>query len=57
MAQLDAELTRHHIRHEFHSYDGTGHAFQDFTSKTQYREAASNDAWSKLLAFLRQELW
>jgi carboxymethylenebutenolidase len=57
VAALDEELTRHNIRHEFHSYDGTGHAFQDFTSKTQYREASSNDAWSKLLPFLRKELW
>ena len=57
VARLAAELDRHGIRHEFHSYDGAGHAFQDYNSAQQYRAAAADDAWSKLLAFLRRELW
>jgi carboxymethylenebutenolidase len=57
VARLDETLTRHKIPHEFHSYDDTGHAFQDYTSKTQYREAAAKDAWEKMLAFLRRELF
>jgi carboxymethylenebutenolidase len=44
------------IRHVFHSYDGAGHAFQDHTSKTNYREAAAKDAWPKMLAFLEATL-
>lgn len=50
------ELARLGIRHEFHAYDGAGHAFQDHTSASHYREAASNDVWPKMLAFLKREL-
>jgi carboxymethylenebutenolidase len=44
------------IDYEFHRYDGAGHAFQNFPMLERYREAASEDAWTKLLAFLRREL-
>ncbi|MDR0782083.1 MAG: dienelactone hydrolase family protein [Pseudomonadales bacterium] len=44
------------IAYEFHRYDGAGHAFQNFPMPERYREAASEDAWSKLLEFLRREL-
>ncbi|HUJ03794.1 MAG TPA: dienelactone hydrolase family protein [Rhizomicrobium sp.] len=57
VARLAEALDRHKIRYEFHSYDGAGHAFQDFTSTTQYREAATKNAWEKMLAFLRRELF
>ncbi len=43
------------MSHEFHAYDGTGHAFQD-SHTPNYREAAANDARPKMLAFLRREL-
>ena len=56
VAQISAELTKHNIRHDFRTYDGTGHAFQNFTSKESYRERSSEDAWSRLVPFLRTEL-
>ena len=56
VATLDAELTRHSIRHGFHSYDGTGHAFQDFHSLRHYRQPAADDAWAQLLSFLQHEV-
>jgi carboxymethylenebutenolidase len=55
VARLAKEFARLGVRHEFHAYDGAGHAFQD-SHAPNYREAASNDAWPKLLAFLRREL-
>jgi carboxymethylenebutenolidase len=44
------------VRYEFHCYDGAGHAFQNFPSSERYRQQASEDAWSKLITFLRREL-
>ncbi|MBT5455179.1 MAG: hypothetical protein HOK82_01145, partial [Rhodospirillaceae bacterium] len=48
---LDAALNAAGIAHEFHSYDGAGHGFQDFCNKERYREEATNDAWEKVMAF------
>lgn len=44
------------IAYEFHQYEGAGHAFQCFPLPERYREQASEDAWRKLLEFLRDEL-
>jgi len=42
-------------KHEFHAYDGAGHAFQNHTDE-RYRPAASEDAWRRYLAFFRETL-
>jgi len=55
MAAIDAELTRLGKKHEFHAYDGAGHAFQNHTDE-RYREASSEDAWRRFLAFFRETL-
>ncbi len=55
MAAIDAELTRLGKKHEFHAYDGAGHAFQNFQDE-RYREAASEDAWRRYVAFFRETL-
>jgi carboxymethylenebutenolidase len=55
MAEIDAELTRLGKKHEFHAYDGAGHAFQNFNDE-RYRPAASEDAWRRYLAFFRELL-
>jgi carboxymethylenebutenolidase len=55
MAEIDAELTRLGKKHEFHAYDGAGHAFQNF-SEARYHPAASEDAWRRYLAFFRETL-
>jgi carboxymethylenebutenolidase len=56
VAQISAELKTHNVRHDFRFYDGTGHAFQNFTNPESYREQSSEDAWSRLVPFLRTEL-
>lgn len=40
------------IEYEFHQYDNAGHAFQNFPVAERYNEAASEDAWAKVLIFL-----
>ena len=54
--KIDAELTAHKIPHEFHRYDGAGHAFQNFTNPERYRERQAEDAWAKELTFFRRTL-
>ena len=47
-----AALSAAGISHEFHQYDGAGHAFQNFPMPERYNEAASKDAWAKVIEFL-----
>ena len=54
--KLDAELTRLGKAHEFHRYDGAGHAFQNFVRPEQHRAQAAEDSWAKGLAFLKREI-
>jgi carboxymethylenebutenolidase len=54
--KIDAELTRCGVPHDFHRYDGAGHAFQNFTNAKNYREAQAEDAWGKELAFFKTKL-
>jgi len=53
---LDAALSGAGVPHEFHRYDGAGHAFQDFTNAERYRKGPSDDAWDKVLGFLDRHL-
>ena len=50
--RIDAELTRLGKPHTFHTYDGAGHAFLNFTNAERYRPDPARDAWAKALAFL-----
>lgn len=43
------------VEHQFHRYDGAGHAFQNFPTE-RYREAQSEDAWAKVIEFLDLKL-
>lgn len=54
--QLDAELTAKGKPHQFHRYEGAGHAFLNFTNAERHRPAQAADAWAKLLAFLDERL-
>ena len=56
VTKISAEMDRHDKPHEFHSYDGTGHSFLDFTNARAYREGSAADAWDKLLAFFGETL-
>lgn len=51
-----AALSEAGVPHTFHRYDGAGHAFQNFPTPERYREAASEDAWHKVLDFLTTNL-
>jgi len=52
----DAALTAAGISHQFHRYDGAGHAFQNFPMPERYHQQASDDAWIKVLDFLGEKL-
>jgi carboxymethylenebutenolidase len=54
--KIDAELTKHGKPHEFHTYEGAGHAFLNFSNPERYREKQAADAWPKMLAFLDRHL-
>ena len=54
--RIEAELARHGVEHEFHRYDGAGHAFQNFLSEERYRERPSNEAWGITFEFLAERL-
>jgi carboxymethylenebutenolidase len=50
--EIDAELTRHGISHEFHRYAGVGHGFQNPAHDSVAERAAAEDAWTRTFAFL-----
>jgi carboxymethylenebutenolidase len=56
VTDYSAALTSAGISHTFHRYDGAGHGFQNFPTPERYNQAASDDAWVKVLAFLAQQL-
>ena len=56
VTKIDQALTKIGIQHEFHRYDGAGHAFQNFVRDDVHRPTQANDAWAKTLTFLRREL-
>jgi carboxymethylenebutenolidase len=53
--KIAAELARLGKWHEFHSYNGAGHAFHNFTGE-RYRERAARASWQELLAFFAEYL-
>ncbi len=55
VSRIDAELSRLGKWHEFHRYQGAGHAFHNFTDE-RYRERAARASWYELLAFFSQYL-
>jgi carboxymethylenebutenolidase len=55
VADLDAILTAEGKPHEFHSYDGAGHAFFA-VDRPSYRVAAANDGWERIAAFFTAQL-
>ena len=56
VAKIDAKLTELGIAHEFHSYEGAGHAFQNFYTPQGYRAAATADSFAKMIAWLGKTL-
>lgn len=56
VAKTEAEFKQHGVPCAFHSYEGAGHAFQNFTSPERFREAAAADSWDRTLRFLAEAL-
>ena len=54
--KIDAEMTRHGKPHEFHSYEGAGHAFLNFMNAERHRPKQGADAWEKMRGFLDKHL-
>jgi carboxymethylenebutenolidase len=54
-AALGAELDRLGKSHEFHTYDGAGHAFFA-VDRPSYRPEAAVDGWKRIIAFYNQHL-
>ena len=52
--QIDAELSKHGIEHNFHRYPEVGHGFQNPAHDTPQERAAAKDGWAKTFAFLRK---
>jgi len=53
--ELDKLLTEHGKDHEFHRYDGAGHAFFA-TDRPSYRPEAAVDGWQRIEAFFARHL-
>ncbi|MGA8016480.1 MAG: dienelactone hydrolase family protein [Candidatus Dormiibacterota bacterium] len=53
--ELDAELTRLGKPHEFHSYEGAGHAFFA-VDRPSYRVEAAKDGWERIWEFFGRHL-
>jgi carboxymethylenebutenolidase len=54
--KISAELTRLRVDHEFYSYDGAGHAFQNFLAPERFRPEATSESWEKTVAYLDNTL-
>jgi len=54
--KIDAEMTKHGKAHEFHHYEGAGHAFLNFMNAERHRPKPAADAWDKMLGFLDKHL-
>jgi carboxymethylenebutenolidase len=53
--ELDEILTQDDKPHEFHRYDGAGHAFFN-TDRPAYRPEAANDGWARIESFYKTHL-
>ena len=53
--RLEAELKKHGKVHEFHRYDGAGHAFWAY-DRAAYRPQQAMDAWQKVFDFFSRQL-
>ncbi len=56
VARIDNRLTELGVDHEFHAYDGCGHAFQNFTNPDGYRAKATADSFSRMVRWLQEHL-
>ena len=55
LPEIEEELQKRGLRHTFHTYPGTKHAFFNDT-RPAYDAAAARKSWERTLEFFRQEL-
>lgn len=53
--KMETELKKHGKEHEFHRYDGAGHAFFAW-ERPSYRQEQAVDAWQKVWAFYEKHV-
>ena len=53
---FDAELTRLGKDFEFHTYEGAGHAFMDYTNPERHHAASADAAWPRTIDFFNKHL-
>jgi len=53
---FDAELTRLGKDFEFHTYEGAGHAFMDYTNPDRHHAASATAAWPRTIDFFNKHL-
>ncbi len=56
IAAYEAALKANNKKYTLHSYPGTQHAFNNDTGAARYNKAAAELAWSRTLAFLKENL-
>jgi carboxymethylenebutenolidase len=56
IAAYEAALKANNKKYEIHVYPGTQHAFNNDTGGARYNKAAADLAWSRTLAFFKQNL-
>ncbi len=56
MNKLEEDLTNAHVKHEFHKYPGTHHAFFNDDRPEVYNEIAAEDTWAKMIVFFQDNL-
>ena len=56
LVTLDNELTKLGKAHTFHSYDGAGHAFMDYSNPERHHKEAADAAWPRTLEFFATHL-
>ena len=56
VTDIATALERAGVPHEFHRYDGAGHAFLRNDDPARYREASAVDAWAKCVDWLTRRL-
>ena len=55
VARMDQELRRHAKTHQFHTYEGAGHAFF-WVERPSYRPEATRDGWHQIWDFFGRYL-
>jgi carboxymethylenebutenolidase len=56
IAEFEAALKANGKSYELHMYEGANHAFNNDTNAARYNKQASDLAWSRTVAFLKEQL-